>query len=248
MTTVDWREKKLAPVFEDPDNFPGISLWQPWAGLIWLAGMGFLGKDLETRPKRIHYRGKLVVSAALRVEPEAFADARRRLVGGGMVPAELFDRMCGKEACRKALALFEVADCRPMNHVDHERAFTDLGPGPHKVEGKFVWEGGEIAALDPFKVTGAQGYFRVSRVATTSAIRHRTTSEQRAKARETMAAERAASKCVCGSDFPTHLAEFMDNDERCAHICRCSRKYAVRRMKFVVVGTQHNPFAEARHG
>ena len=248
MATMGTEERKRPPVFDDPDNFPAIALWQPWAGLIWLAGTGFFGKELETRPKQIHYRGKLVTSAAQRVEPEAFAYARRRLVGTGKVPAELFDRMCGKEVAGKALAIFEVVGCRPMTMADHELAFTDLGPGPHKVDGKYAWEGGEIAALEPFPVSGAQGFFRVSRVATISAKKNFTTRDERARARAAAAADSAGTKCECGSLFPKHLADLMDNDPRSAHICRCERKYIVQDMKFVVVGTERNPFVEAHHG
>jgi hypothetical protein len=248
MTTNDDERRKRPPVFDDPDNYPAISLYQPWAGLIWLAGMGFIGKELETRPNRIHYRGALVIGAAQRVEPEAFADARQRLVGGGHVPAALFDTMCGKESAGKALAQFDVVGCRPMTEADHDLAFTDLGPGPHDVAGKFVWEGGDILALDPFKVSGAQGFFRVPKANVEGARKHGTTREERAKARATMAAENGATKCPCGSPFPKHLAEFMNDDSRCAHTCRCNRKYAVQGMKFVVVGTQNNPFTEARHG
>ncbi len=230
-------------LFDDPDHYPGISLWQPWAGLIWLAGMGFLGKELETRPRRILHRGPLVICAGQRVEVEALAEARRRLVDGGHVPAALFDTMCGKESAGKALAQFEVIDCRPMKEADHERAFTDLGPGPHDVEGKFVWEGGDILALDPYKVQGAQGFFRVPKANVEAARKHGTTSKERAAMR---AAKELA--CPCGAVFPKHLTTHMNNHSRSKHICQCNRKYAVKALKFVMVGTGHNPFTEVRRG
>jgi hypothetical protein len=224
-------------LFDDPDHYPGKSVFQPWAGLIWLAGMGFLGKDLESRKTRILRRGPLVICAGQRVEVEALAEARRRLVDGGHVPAALFDTMCGKESAGKAIAQFEVIDCRPMKNADHERAFTDLGPGPHDVAGKFVWEGGDISALDPFKITGAQGFFRVPKADVEAARKSGTTSKERA-------AMRAAKElvCPCGAPFPKHLAAFMNGDVRSKHICQCNRKYAVKAMKFIMVGTERNPF------
>ena len=40
--------KKLC--FDDPIHYPGLTVHQPYAGLIRLAGMGFLGKDLRSGP------------------------------------------------------------------------------------------------------------------------------------------------------------------------------------------------------
>jgi len=228
-------------VFEDPENYPGITLMQPWAGLIWLAGAGYVGKELETRKMRISYRGNLVIGAGKRIDPDALSEARRRLVNSGLVPAAIFDKVCGKESAGKAMALFEVVGCRDMTAADHHLAFTDLTSEFSDPTGKSVWESGTIAALDPFDVKGAQGFFRVSREKVDKARTHYTTLEQRAEART----KRAATKCECGADFPMHLAEFMNNDPRSAHICRCHRKYIVTDMKFVADGTQFNPFSRS---
>jgi hypothetical protein len=245
MTTNDLIEQRRLPIFEDPENFPGKSLWQPWAGLIWLAGMGYPGKELETRKSRIHYRGNLVICAAHFIDFVAFANARRRLVDAGLVPADLFDKYCGKDVAGNALALFEVTGCRPMTTDDHTLAFTDIGTPPHEVEGKFVWEGGTISALTPFATQGAQGFSRVPKELALDAVTHSTTWAKRVADR---AKAKASDKCQCGSAFPAHLAHFMNDDERAKHVCSCSRTYVVKAMKFVAVGTDVNPFVEAPHG
>lgn len=43
-----------------------LSLWQPWASLIWDGR-----KRIETRPWPMHYRGPLAIHAAMRVDKEA---------------------------------------------------------------------------------------------------------------------------------------------------------------------------------
>ena len=235
--------------FKDPDNYPALALWQPFAGLIWLAGAGYRGKELELRTKRITYRGPVVISAAKRVEPIAFAAARHKLVGAGLVPAHVFDKMCGKEVAGQALALFDVIGCRPMTEADHDLAFTDYDPGAFPVEGRYVWEGGNIAALNPFPVRGMQGFGRVSKVQTNAVVHFATTKEERRKRAKRPVVD-TTPRCLCGSPFPKHLAEFMNDDPRSTHVCRCEREYAVRDGKFVQVGTKSNPFAprEAAHG
>lgn len=229
--------------FDDPDNFPGISLWQPYGGLIWLAGMGFRGKELETRMGRIHYRGPLIITVAKRTDPLALDYARRLLVGSGRVPAEIFEHACGVDFAGKAVAEFEVDDCRPMTMGDHSLAFTN--PEVTTIEGRFVWAADKITALDPFPVRGAQGFFRVPREAVARARKFSTTRAERAKARAEYA---ASSKCECGAPFPRHLAEFMNNDSRCQHSCPCGHKYVVQDMKFVVAGSERNAVTEASHG
>ncbi len=42
-----------------------ISIWQPWAYAIL-----HLGKDVENRPMRTHYRGRILIQASLTVEDD----------------------------------------------------------------------------------------------------------------------------------------------------------------------------------
>jgi hypothetical protein len=49
--------------------------------------------------------------------------------------------------------------------------------------------------------------------------------------------------CACGAALPHHLADLMNNDARCSHICRCNRRFKIVDMAFVEDGTQANPFA-----
>ncbi len=47
--------------------------------------------------------------------------------------------------------------------------------------------------------------------------------------------------CECGQPLPHHLADLgIPNFE---HVCSCERKYKVENKKFVLIGTEANPFA-----
>lgn len=54
---------------------------------------------------------------------------------------------------------------------------------------------------------------------------------------------KASNGCQCGAPLPHHLAEFMNNDVRCSHVCSCGARYKIVDMRFVRDGSQHNPFA-----
>ncbi|RTL22399.1 MAG: hypothetical protein EKK55_14725, partial [Rhodocyclaceae bacterium] len=58
-------------IFEDPDHYPGLTLKQPYAGLVLLAVLGYDGKSIETREHELHYRGPVVVIAGLARDEEA---------------------------------------------------------------------------------------------------------------------------------------------------------------------------------
>ena len=65
----------------------------------------------------------------------------------------------------------------------------------------------------------------------------------RARSQRTAHERAKKNACTCGAQLPHHLANLANNDERFTHICSCERAYKVRSGKFVLVGTEHNPFA-----
>lgn len=168
------------PVFEDPDNYPGIVLLQPWAGLMWLAGFGWLAKLIESRKRRIRYRGPLVICASAKpmntvgVDGQdalkAYDDAWRRLVLQGDVPRETFLEVTEAEGV--ALARFDVRGCRPLVAADEPLTFFWKDDVP-----RHAWLGASVAALEPFQVKGAQGFIRVPRARVDAAVLARTSLE-----------------------------------------------------------------------
>lgn len=226
--------------FLDPDNYPAITVHQPYAGLIWLAGMGELGKDIEVRSKTITYRGKLVISAGQRVDFDSYERVRKLLVGGGIMKLADYEAACGVAMTGKAVALMEIAHCRPMAEDDRERSF--ISP-QFEVRDQFAWEAGTIAALNPFPTTGAQGFFRVRRELADNAIRRQTTRAQRDRVWEALKKRREAV-CDCGAKLPKHLADAINDSPNASHDCRCGKRYVVRRNKFVLKGTATSAFLE----
>ena len=221
--------KKLS-CFDDPIHYPGLTVHQPYAGLIRLAGMGFLGKDLEIRSRRIHYRGPLIIVASQRVDPEAYVRVQAQLVATGIMRQAFFNDHCGTPLCGKAVAVFHVADCRPMTDDDHQRAFVSRSFG---TSGQHAWVASTIAALDPFNSTGAQGFSRVPRDRVNAAIKMSTTRAKRDAKWKELAEKKDEARCHCGERFPKHLAEFMNNKPSVTHACKCGVVYLVRRNKFV---------------
>ena len=165
--------EKKPSVFMDPDNYPGIVLLQPWAGLMWLAAFGWPGKLIESRKKRILHRGPLVVVAGLGEDDEArgaMGVAYERLVRQGDVPYKVFESAV--QARGVALALFDVCGCRPLVAADVPFSFfwkDDVL--------RHAWLGSSVAALDPFPVRGAQGFLRVPRARVDVAVLARTSLE-----------------------------------------------------------------------
>lgn len=217
--------------FNDPDNYPAVSVHQPYAGLIQLAGLGYWGKELEIRSFSTKYRGSLVIGASKKVDRDAYKRVKIQLVASGLVPLDVFEAACGEELCGHAVALFDVQDSRRMTAEDHKLAFTT----PMLVEPSenYAWVADKIAALRAFPVTGAQGFFRVLRSAVDAAIELSTTPAQRVSVRAAAKRKARAQLCVCNQPLPKHLAEFMNNDPRASHVCRCGVEYVVTRGKFV---------------
>lgn len=142
-------------VFDDPDNYPGIVLHQPYAGLVRLAGLGYPGKTIETRKSKIRYRGPLIIIAGKQVDYGAWKRIGAELRSQG-VPMELFNACV--EMRGMAVACFDVSDCRPLTIDDWPAAFF-------YADGRFAWCSSKVEAIEPFPVHGHQGFMRIPRTA-----------------------------------------------------------------------------------
>lgn len=154
--------------FTDPDNYPAIVLSQPCAGLFWLSAFGWPGKLIESRTRRITYRGPLVICAGQGSAWGAMAcrsEAWNRLVNDAGVPAVVFDAAVNARGC--ALAKVWFRDCRPFTPEDCGPAYFTPPVGEKR---RFAWVSHSIAALEPFLVKGTQGFFRVPRAQVDAAV------------------------------------------------------------------------------
>ncbi len=149
------------PIFADPEHLPGIVLKQPYAGLVRLAALGLDAKSIETRGTRIHHRGALVIVAGLAADDGARARFASAELARRNIPEDAFVEATGLRGV--AVALFDVAGCRPLAAEDESRAcfFED---------GRFAWMPDRIRPLRPFPVQGHQGFLRVSRAQVLAAL------------------------------------------------------------------------------
>ena len=163
--TVDIEVSARPSVLNDPANYPGIVLHQPYAGLIRLAGMGLPGKTIETRKTRITYRGPLVIIASKRVPVDyETARARERLrdrLGRDHLTEE--ESVALWHFGGRAVALFDVNDCRALVPEDEPEAFF-YEPA------RWAWCSSRIRPLRPFPVQGHQGFVRVPRAQVDAAL------------------------------------------------------------------------------
>lgn len=143
-----------------PPEVPAISLWQPYAGLVAAklpgAAPGAAGlKSLETRRRRTHHRGPLVICATLKSDDESL-DRLWPHIPEWARPACL--------AAGVALAVVDVVGCRPLVPDDEPAAWF-------YVPERWAWE---LAWCRPFRrpfaVKGSQGFFRVGRDAVVGAL------------------------------------------------------------------------------
>lgn len=140
----------MIPLFEDPDAWPGVTLYQPYAGLVRL-GL----KTLETREFRINYRGPLVICAGVDVDEKALMRLYRELVPS-RCSADDFDRAVGLRGVLAAIG--NVVHVRPLVAADYPRAlFFDALAARH------AWELEQVRALVPRPWRGRPGFSRIPR-------------------------------------------------------------------------------------
>jgi hypothetical protein len=142
-----------------------LSLWEPWATAFRL-GL----KTVETRGRRMNYRGPLLICAAKSRNGVKIAD-EDPILGDALdhrihTPAGMpFAKWPGWNF-GKAVALVNVVGCANVDHL-HLPSFFDTLPPTERVlgdysPGRFVIVTTPLTlSFDPFPVTGAQGLFNV---------------------------------------------------------------------------------------
>ena len=128
-------------MFVDPEetSIYGVTVKQPWAGLIML-GL----KTIETRPRRIHHRGPLVIHAGKQVDERAmnFFHLKR-------------DEY---EYCRitgHLLGVVDVLDCQKWGKDDEQASLCEA-------DGLYSWYLKNPRKLRvPLMWRGSQGLFRI---------------------------------------------------------------------------------------
>jgi hypothetical protein len=152
-------------VFADPDNLPGVVLHNPYAGAVWLHGLGYEGKDIESRKRRILYRGDIVICAGNRIDRDAYDRVRGLLTvardADKRIPDGLF-KIVTTYHPGKATAVATVTDCRPLVAEDYTRVlWWDAAENARKP--RWAWVLSNVRALHPFEVHGHQGFMRIPR-------------------------------------------------------------------------------------
>lgn len=219
--------------FNDPDNYPAVTVQQPYAGLIALAGQGKIGKDIEIRSRKINYRGPLVIIAGQKVNSEADPRLRKQLIGGGVLRPDEYEAACGAGRTGMALAVMDIIDCRPMIASDRERAF--VAP-TFDLSQQWAWIANRVTSLRSFDAVGAQCFVRIRRDIVDAAQIHTSTLTSRNSLWRALHKRQGTnSQCSCGVPFPKHLIETMNEIPSLRHGCRCGKEYVVRRNKFVVI-------------
>lgn len=144
---------KKYSLFEDPLVIPARTLWQPYAGAVLLAALGYPGKEIETRTFTTTHRGEFVIAAGLEMDPIVFVRVRAELIARG-IPADVVDHALGLVGV--ALVVARIADCRPLTEADLRKSFVWKAG-----EKRHAWMLADMCPLAPFKVTGMPGFFGV---------------------------------------------------------------------------------------
>lgn len=136
------------------ENIKALSLWEPWASLVAIGS-----KTIETRSRRIAYRGPLLICAALHHN----VGMLKGLLTQSHVRQGLADLTPGRVTTiddlsfGNAVAVVDIYDCVPVEGIKatRDRDFGDFTPG------RFGWLTRNLRRLKPFPVKGQQGLFSV---------------------------------------------------------------------------------------
>lgn len=126
-----------------------VSLWQPWATLMWLR----LKKN-ETRGWATSYSGDLAIHAAKHIEKSVLhlPEFQKALAPYGI---DLLKEHAGKVLCVVNLrACVQSWKIRPTLSAE-ELAFGDYSTG------RFAWITDSLRPIEPFSYRGQQGLFSV---------------------------------------------------------------------------------------
>lgn len=124
-----------------------ISLWQPWASLMALGH-----KTIETRSRRINYRGPLAIHAANKLIVPDDPEFKEALIEFNINPDEL--------PCGAIVGVCDLVNCFQIQKGDTfyilkaEELFGDWTPG------RFAWVTCNMRKLEnPIPCRGRQGLF-----------------------------------------------------------------------------------------
>lgn len=142
-------------------NIKALSLWQPWASLVWCGS-----KTYETRSWSTQYRGPLLICSAKRQRLIDFVPVLLSTpIQRGLVPirdqfqAPFVD--VDVLPYGKALCLVDLVDCIPTSHIDIKAIGDDLLFGDYH-PGRFAWKLQNLRRVkEPFSITGRQGLWNV---------------------------------------------------------------------------------------
>lgn len=145
-----------------------LTLWNPWAYLIWVAGhpdpgIAKLGKRIETRSWSTTYRGQLAIHSAKKFPGKAkercwYWPFYQALAPAGLVDAHISANEHFKMALGAVIATCNLKDCILITPeftaglTSEERAFGDYTPG------RFAWILEGVRQLpEPVPAIGRQG-------------------------------------------------------------------------------------------
>jgi hypothetical protein len=136
-----------------------ISLWQPWATL-----MAIGAKKNETRGRRTHVRGDIVICSAKRVELPSL-----------VILQQLYELASTDPALRRstawavfnslpfgyALCVVTLHGCVPTEVERHVISAIEERCGNYE-DGRFAWQTGNLRPFNqPFPIKGSQGWFDI---------------------------------------------------------------------------------------
>jgi len=124
----------------------GLSLWQPWAGLV-AAGL----KPIETRWWKTSYRGKVLICSAKRIDRE-LTECQYR----DELETDYSRIGASWKSGGFALCVADMIDCRPMLSTDQTPSYVKYDPR------RFSWILKNIIPVAPFPVIGRQRLFKVN--------------------------------------------------------------------------------------
>lgn len=119
-----------------------LSIKQPWADLILNEF-----KSLEIRSRKTHYRGEILICAGLSFDYSGWAQVSCKRPNYLMRQDEYIRG--------KAIGTVEIVDCWEMELTDQDKALVRWQPD------LYCWELKNPKAIQPFPVTGKQGFFNV---------------------------------------------------------------------------------------
>ena len=119
---------------------------------------------IETRSWPTNYRGELLICAAKHNDSKQAAYLAQREIQKVLWP--LSPMGCSRQVemrdlpLGKAVAVVDLVDCLPVDEISDNIVRRELPFGDF-TEGRFGWIFENVRRIEPFPVTGQQGFFNV---------------------------------------------------------------------------------------